>query len=98
MGRLGLVDFDRVDESNLQRQVLHGTASWEYDPPDEAEVWARMRAIIEGKGHPGNALAWSAGIYLMLVMQPLQREATVARLALSFLGSLLTMSVLPTTR
>lgn len=27
VGRLGLVDFDRVDESNLQRQVLHGTAS-----------------------------------------------------------------------
>ena len=27
MGRLGLVDFDRVDESNLQRQVLHGTSS-----------------------------------------------------------------------
>lgn len=27
IGRLGLVDFDRVDESNLQRQVLHGTAS-----------------------------------------------------------------------
>src|SRR5436309_2761046 len=27
VGRLGLVDFDRVDESNLQRQILHGTAS-----------------------------------------------------------------------
>jgi len=27
VGRLGLVDFDRVDESNLQRQVLHGTSS-----------------------------------------------------------------------
>ena len=26
VGRLGIVDFDRVDESNLQRQVLHGTA------------------------------------------------------------------------
>ncbi|RMF62703.1 MAG: molybdopterin-synthase adenylyltransferase MoeB [Bacteroidetes bacterium] len=25
VGRLGLVDFDVVDESNLQRQVLHGT-------------------------------------------------------------------------
>src|ERR671932_769088 len=25
VGRLGLVDFDRVDFSNLQRQVLHGT-------------------------------------------------------------------------
>lgn len=27
VGRLGLVDFDAVEESNLQRQVLHGT-SW----------------------------------------------------------------------
>jgi len=27
VGRIGIVDFDRVDASNLQRQVLHGTAS-----------------------------------------------------------------------
>lgn len=26
IGRMGIVDFDRVDESNLQRQVLHGTS------------------------------------------------------------------------
>ena len=26
VGRLGLVDFDRIDRSNLQRQVLYGTA------------------------------------------------------------------------
>src|SRR3954470_1864973 len=26
VGTLGLVDFDRVDLSNLQRQILHGTA------------------------------------------------------------------------
>lgn len=25
VGRIGLVDFDQVDESNLQRQILHGT-------------------------------------------------------------------------
>ncbi|WP_168564714.1 molybdopterin-synthase adenylyltransferase MoeB [Crateriforma spongiae] len=25
VGRLGLVDFDRVDQSNLQRQIIHGT-------------------------------------------------------------------------
>src|SRR3954467_2523868 len=25
VGRLGLVDFDRVDLTNLQRQILHGT-------------------------------------------------------------------------
>ena len=27
VGRIGLVDFDRVDESNLQRQILHGSSS-----------------------------------------------------------------------
>lgn len=27
VGRLGLVDFDAVDPSNLQRQILHGTAA-----------------------------------------------------------------------
>ena len=27
VGRIGIVDFDVVDESNLQRQLLHGTAS-----------------------------------------------------------------------
>lgn len=27
VGRLGLVDFDVVDESNLQRQIVHGTSS-----------------------------------------------------------------------
>src|ERR1700757_5473963 len=25
VGRLGLIDFDRVDLTNLQRQILHGT-------------------------------------------------------------------------
>ena len=27
VGRIGIVDFDVVDESNLQRQVIHGTSS-----------------------------------------------------------------------
>jgi adenylyltransferase/sulfurtransferase len=27
VGRIGLVDFDRVEASNLQRQILHGTGS-----------------------------------------------------------------------
>ena len=26
VGRIGLVEFDRVDESNLQRQIVHGTS------------------------------------------------------------------------
>ena len=25
MGRIGIVDFDVVEESNLQRQIIHGT-------------------------------------------------------------------------
>ena len=28
VGRIGIVDFDVVDESNLQRQVIHGTRPW----------------------------------------------------------------------
>src|SRR5574341_1318647 len=27
VGHLGLIDFDVVDESNLQRQIIHGTAT-----------------------------------------------------------------------
>jgi len=27
VGRIGIVDFDKVDESNLQRQIIHDTAS-----------------------------------------------------------------------
>ena len=26
VGRIGLVDYDQVDSSNLQRQVIHGTS------------------------------------------------------------------------
>mgnify|MGYP006166940915 CR=1 FL=1 len=27
VGKIGIIDFDRVDASNLQRQILHGTSS-----------------------------------------------------------------------
>jgi len=27
IGRIGLVDYDTVDETNLQRQVIHGQSS-----------------------------------------------------------------------
>ena len=30
IGRLGILDFDTVDESNLQRQILYGTSA---EPP-----------------------------------------------------------------
>jgi phosphinothricin acetyltransferase len=33
------------------REVLHGTASWELEPPDEAEMRRRMAAILDG-GYP----------------------------------------------
>ncbi len=34
VGTLGIVDFDEVDASNLQRQILHGT-------DDVGTCWAR---------------------------------------------------------
>ncbi len=40
VGRIGLVDFDAVDESNLQRQILHGT-SW-VGKPKLASAKARL--------------------------------------------------------
>ncbi|MFN6033098.1 MAG: ThiF family adenylyltransferase, partial [Dolichospermum sp.] len=35
IGRIGIVDFDVVDTSNLQRQVIHGT-SWVGKPKIES--------------------------------------------------------------
>jgi adenylyltransferase/sulfurtransferase len=35
IGRIGLVDFDVVDSSNLQRQIIHGT-SWVGKPKIES--------------------------------------------------------------
>ena len=43
VGRLGIVDFDVVDHSNLQRQVIHGT-SWVGKPKIES-VKARIHEI-----------------------------------------------------
>ena len=40
VGRIGIVDFDIVDASNLQRQVLHGTAS--IGTPKLASARARL--------------------------------------------------------
>jgi adenylyltransferase/sulfurtransferase len=43
VGRLGLVDFDVVDESNLQRQILHDTPS--VGKPKLASAKARLLAL-----------------------------------------------------
>src|SRR5215813_7424570 len=43
VGRLGLLDFDVVDESNLQRQVLHDT-SW-IGKPKLDSARARLTAL-----------------------------------------------------
>jgi len=43
VGRLGLVDFDAVDESNLQRQVIYGTT--DVGRPKLAAAAARLRDL-----------------------------------------------------
>jgi sulfur-carrier protein adenylyltransferase/sulfurtransferase len=52
VGRIGLVDFDAVDYSNLQRQVLHDTAN--VGKPKLTSALERLRAInpeIKYKGY-----------------------------------------------
>ena len=46
VGRLGIVDFDVVDESNLQRQVLHSTA--DVGRSKLASAQARLTALNPG--------------------------------------------------
>ena len=46
VGRIGIVDFDVVDASNLQRQVLHGTSSI-----GEAKVQSAARRIADINPH-----------------------------------------------
>jgi adenylyltransferase/sulfurtransferase len=43
VGRLGLVDFDRVERSNLQRQILHGEAA--VGRPKIASALERLRDL-----------------------------------------------------
>ena len=44
VGRLGIVDFDVVDHSNLQRQVIHGT-SWVGKPKSSLLRPGSLRSI-----------------------------------------------------
>ena len=43
VGRIGIVDFDVVDESNLQRQVIHGTS--DVGRPKLESARARLREV-----------------------------------------------------
>ncbi len=48
VGRLGIVDFDAVDLSNLQRQILHGTDALGRPKTDSArETLARINPDVE---------------------------------------------------
>jgi len=67
VGTLGLVDFDRVDESNLQRQLLYGQG--DLDRPKVEAAVERLRGVnphVELRPHPvrfsaDNALDLVAG-------------------------------------
>jgi len=67
VGRIGIVDFDVVDESNLQRQILHYT-TWVGRPKSESAA-ARLHALnphVRVETHPAaltrdNALELLAG-------------------------------------
>lgn len=61
VGRLGLVDFDAVDETNLHRQVLHGTAA--IGTPKLASAEARLRDLnphVEVVTHDGRITSQNA--------------------------------------
>ncbi len=61
VGRIGLVDFDRVDASNLQRQVLYTTA--DVGAPKVEAAAARMNALnpdVDVRLHPAKLDASNA--------------------------------------
>ena len=65
VGTLGLVEFDRVDVSNLQRQILHGTA--DVGRPKLESARERLAAInphVNVEAHP---FAFDAGTAIDLV-------------------------------
>ncbi len=67
VGAIGIVDFDEVDASNLQRQILHGTSDVGRSKLDSAEATLReVNPHVEVVKHPvrlgsDNALEIMAG-------------------------------------
>ncbi len=72
VGTLGVVDLDVVEESNLQRQVLHGTADVGRPKVDSAaDAVTRINPLVQVLRHPErltaqNALEVVAGYDLVL--------------------------------
>ena len=53
VGRLGIVDFDVVDESNLQRQILHGTGDVGRSKLESArDTLAEINPHVQVETHP----------------------------------------------
>ncbi|MGI8683271.1 MAG: adenylyltransferase/sulfurtransferase MoeZ, partial [Mycobacteriales bacterium] len=72
VGTLGIVDFDVVDESNLQRQVIHGTSDVGRSKAESArdavrEINPLVRVVLhQERLDSGNALEIFAGYDLIL--------------------------------
>jgi adenylyltransferase/sulfurtransferase len=72
VGRLGLVDFDVVDESNLQRQIIHGTEDVGRPKLDSARDRIRsVNPFVQVETHPTrltseNALQILAGYDIVI--------------------------------
>jgi len=61
IGRLGIVDFDRVDVSNLQRQIMHKTSSVDRPKIDSArETIAEVNPHVEVAAHETRLTAENA--------------------------------------
>ena len=72
VGRIGIVDPDTVDASNIQRQVLHGTSDVGREKIESAkETLNAINPNVELDLHeesfnPGNSMALSAGYDLLI--------------------------------
>lgn len=61
IGTLGVIDYDRVDLTNLQRQVLHGTGDvGRLKVESAAEAIARVNPEVKVEAHAGRLTAENA--------------------------------------